>query len=39
VGRNSPNRVPFVAAVQTTYSGQPVYICLSLPAERLLLKG
>jgi len=29
-GRGSPNKVPFVAAVQTTESGQPVYICLSL---------
>lgn len=28
-GRGSPNKVPFVAAVQTTESGQPVYLCLS----------
>ena len=28
-GRGSPNKVPFVAAVQTTESGQPVFICLS----------
>ena len=29
-GRGSPNKVPFVAAVQTTESGQPVLMCLSL---------
>ena len=28
-GRGSPNKIPFVAAVQTTESGQPVMICLS----------
>lgn len=28
-GRGSPNKVPFVAAVQTTPSGQPITICLS----------
>ena len=28
-GRGSPNKVPFVAAVQTTESGQPVLMCLS----------
>jgi transposase-like protein len=28
-GRGSPNKVPFVAAVQTTESGQPVFMCLS----------
>ena len=28
-GRGSPNKVPFAAAVQTTESGQPVFICLS----------
>jgi transposase-like protein len=28
-GRGSPNKIPFVAAVQTAESGQPVYICLS----------
>ena len=28
-GRGSPNKVPFVAAVQTTESGQPVLLCLS----------
>ena len=28
-GRGSPNKVPFVAAVQTTESGAPVLICLS----------
>ena len=28
-GRGSPNKVPFVAAVQTTESGQPIYMCLS----------
>lgn len=28
-GRGSPNKVPFVAAVQTTESGQPMLICLS----------
>jgi transposase-like protein len=28
-GRGSPNKVPFVAAVQTSESGQPVYLCLS----------
>jgi hypothetical protein len=29
-GRGSPNKVPFVAAVQTTESGQPALMCLSL---------
>ena len=29
VGRGSPNKIPFVAAVQTTESGQPALICLS----------
>lgn len=29
-GRGSPNKVPFAAAVQTTESGQPVFMCLSL---------
>ena len=29
-GRGSPNKIPFVAAVQTTESGQPVLMCLSL---------
>jgi hypothetical protein len=28
-GRGSPNKVPFVAAVQTTESGQPIVMCLS----------
>ena len=28
-GRGSPNKVAFVAAVQTTECGQPVYMCLS----------
>lgn len=28
-GRGSENKVPFVAAVQTTESGQPVLLCLS----------
>ena len=28
-GRGSPNKVPFVAAVQTTEAGQPVFMCLS----------
>jgi transposase-like protein len=28
-GRGSPNKVAFVAAVQTTESGEPVYMCLS----------
>jgi transposase-like protein len=28
-GRGSPNKVPFVAAVQTTESGQPIFLCLS----------
>src|SRR6266446_752753 len=28
-GRGSPNKVPFVAAVQTTESGAPVLVCLS----------
>ena len=28
-GRGSPNKMPFVAAVQTTESGAPVLICLS----------
>jgi len=28
-GRGSPNKIPFVAAVQTTESGQPVLACLS----------
>jgi transposase-like protein len=28
-GRGSPNKVPFVAAVQTTECGQPVFVCLS----------
>lgn len=28
-GRGSPNKVPFVAAVQTTESRKPVFICLS----------
>ena len=28
-GRGSPNKIPFVAAVQTTESGQPVLVCLS----------
>ncbi len=28
-GRGSPNKVPFLAAVQTTESGQPVLMCLS----------
>lgn len=28
-GRGSPNKVPFVVAVQTTESGQPVTMCLS----------
>jgi len=28
-GRGSPNKVPFVVAVQTTESGQPVLMCLS----------
>jgi hypothetical protein len=29
-GRGSENKVPFVAAVQTTESGQPQFMCLSL---------
>jgi transposase-like protein len=29
-GRGSPNKVPFIAAVQTTESGQAVTMCLSL---------
>ena len=29
-GRGSPNKIPFVAAVQTTESGQPILMCLSL---------
>jgi transposase-like protein len=29
-GRGSENKVPFVAAVQTTDSGQPQFMCLSL---------
>ena len=28
-GRGSPNKVPFVAAVQTTEAGQPEFMCLS----------
>jgi hypothetical protein len=28
-GRGSPNKVPFVAAVQTTESGEPIKMCLS----------
>ena len=28
-GRGSPKKIPFVAAVQTTESGQPVLVCLS----------
>lgn len=28
-GRGSPNKIPFVAAVQTTESGQSVLVCLS----------
>lgn len=28
-GRGSPNKVPFVAAVQTTQCGQPIFVCLS----------
>lgn len=28
-GRGSPNKVPFVAAVQTTEGGEPVIMCLS----------
>lgn len=28
-GRGSPNKVPFVAAVQTTESGQAIFLCLS----------
>ena len=28
-GRGSPNKVAFVAAVQTTESGQPVFVCFS----------
>ncbi len=28
-GRGSPNKIPFVAAVQTTESGQAIYMCLS----------
>ena len=28
-GRGSPNKISFVAAVQTTESGQPIYMCLS----------
>jgi hypothetical protein len=28
-GRGSPNKVPFIAAVQTTESGAPVLVCLS----------
>ena len=28
-GRGSPNKIPFVAAVQATESGQPIYMCLS----------
>jgi transposase-like protein len=28
-GRGSPNKIPFVAAMQTTESGQPVLMCLS----------
>jgi transposase-like protein len=28
-GRGSPNKIPFVAAVQTTESGQPALMCLS----------
>jgi transposase-like protein len=28
-GRGSPNKIPFVAAVQTTESGQPIFMCLS----------
>ena len=28
-GCGSPNKIPFVAAVQTTESGQPVLVCLS----------
>lgn len=28
-GRGSPNKVPFVAAVQTSESGQPLLVCLS----------
>ena len=28
-GRGSPNKVPFLAAVQTTESGEPVLVCLS----------
>jgi len=28
-GRGSPNKVAFVAAVQTTESGEPVFMCLS----------
>lgn len=29
-GRGSDNKIPFVAAVQTTAAGQPVYACLSV---------
>ena len=28
-GRGSPNKVAFVAAVQTTQAGQPIFVCLS----------
>jgi transposase-like protein len=28
-GRGSPNKVPFVAAVQTTESGEPIFACFS----------
>ena len=28
-GRGSPNKAPFVAAVQTTESGEPVFMCLA----------
>jgi transposase-like protein len=29
-GRGSPNKIPFVAAVQTTEGGQAVHVCLSM---------
>ena len=32
-GRGSPNKVPFVAAVQTTAKGQPIRVCLRQQAH------
>ena len=33
-GRGSENKVPFIAAVQTTATGQPVLVCLASTTPR-----